>query len=203
MAVKTLTQLGIDARVIKEEVSPGANTATRVGEFMENFLDSFDTILGDGWSFTLDSTTGATNGISVAGGVRTQLLVDGTGGHLHSPNWTANNIHIWDVDTSIFQPLAANDFYSMRLAITGQSDVPTDNRFDVEFDVGGTDGVIARETGVFVKGQGSPQSWNFSTGFFAGGDFLTNGGKIYIIPEGNATFWQLAVTISRTYTPIV
>ena len=201
MAIKTLADLRTDAQVIKNEVTTGANTALRVGTFMDEFLESLDTIRGGLWEFTLDGTyTGSTQPLTIAAGVKTKITIDGGAQRLKSPNFVGD---LWNTSTNKFTPLVENDFYSMRLAISGWSDIAAVNRFDVEFDVAGTSGVIGRETGVFAKGAGNAQSFNFVAGFFAGGDFLANGGEIYITPFADASFWEIAVTINRTYTPEV
>lgn len=201
MAQKTLAQLRIQAQQIRDETVAGTNTAVRVGTLLDENLESLDTIIGNLWEFNLDGTYVAQpSGLAIAAGIRTKLTVDGTGDAQKSPNFAGN---LWNTVTNKFEPFVANDLYMMRLAITGESDLAATNRFEVEFDVGGATGVIGRETGVFAKGAGSPQSFNFVSNFFAGGDFLTNGGEIFVTPLADATFWEIAITISRTYTPIV
>lgn len=198
---KTLAELLVVARQIRDETVEGANTAVRVGQFFDDFLTGFDEITGRIWEFVLDGTyIDQPNALSIAAGQRTKITIDGLGGHNHSPNFAG---HIWDTSSSKLRPIAADDFYHLRFAITGQSINQAVNRFEAEFDVNGSSGVIGRETGVFAKGAGNAQSFNFVSGFFAGGDFLANGGEIYITPLADAEFWELAVTIERTYTPIL
>lgn len=201
MAIKTLAELRAEAQIIRNETAAGANTAVRVGGLVDEILESLDTLTGNLWEFKLDGTyINQGSALSIAAGIKTKITVDGLGANDKSPNYAGD---LWNTTTNKFTPFVADDFYSMRLAITGESDVAATNRFEVEFDVGGVSGVIGRETGVFAKGAGSPQSFNFTAGFFAGGDFLANGGEIFITPLADASFWEIAVTISRTYTPIV
>ena len=68
-------------------------------------------------------------------------------------------------------------------------------------DIGGDIGVLAARTMVFAKGAGNPQQFAPSTQFFVGSTFIANGAEIYIIPESDASFWDIGITISRTYTP--
>jgi hypothetical protein len=202
MAIQTIAELQTRAQIIRNETASGANTAVRIGSLIDDFTESLDTITGNLWEFTLDGTyVDQPSALACPAGVRTKITVDGTAAHIHSPN--TNGQHIWNTVNSKFEPLAVNDFYMMRFAITGESDLAAVNRFEVEFDVGGLTPIIGAETGVFAKGSGNPQSFNFSTGFFAGGDFVTNGGEIYITAEADASFWEIAITVSRTYTPIV
>ena len=116
------------------------------------------------------------------------------------PNFLSGSL--WNTTSNKITPLFADDFYEVRLAITGESDVAPTNRFDIELDVGGgTPPVIFRQTEVFAKGAVNPQSFNISMSLFTGPDFLTNGGEIYITPLADASFWELAITIVRVYTP--
>lgn len=197
MAIKTYSQLKTLANQIQNETLDETNTAIRVGGFMNDFLDSVDSLTGHLWQFELDGQyQNLASALVIAAGVRTKLTINGQRSSGKSPNLITP---VWDVAISKFNPLKLGDFYFMRLAITGQSDNNPSNRYEVEFDVGGTAGVIARETGVFVKGSGNSQGFNFSSGFFVGADFLANGGEIYITPLDDARFWELGVTISRTY----
>lgn len=200
MTIKSLTVLRAEAQAIRDETGTGVNTASKMGTFLDDFLDSHDGLNGDLWEFKLDGTyPNVGSALAIAAGVRTKINIASAGGEiLRSPNHTGD---IWNQTTQKFKPLANNDFYTMRFAITGYSDVASVNRFEVELDVGGSFPVIASETGVFAKGAASMQSFNFSTGFFAGGDFFTNGGEIYITPLADASFWQMGITISRNYTP--
>lgn len=199
MAVVTMAQLRNRAQQIENETVSGDNTATRVGSLFDDLAESMPTIMGHCWEFNLDSEYTLASKRAIAGGVRTKLTIDGL------LDYQASDLSkvMWNKTTQKFEPLVDGDFYQMRIALTAWSDIASVNQFDIEFDVGGTAGVIGKETAVFAKGAGGVQNFNFSTGFFAGGDFFTNGGEVYITPESDASFWEAAVTISRTYTPIV
>lgn len=201
MTIKSLAVLRAEAQAIRDETGTGINTASKVGTFLDDFLDSHDALNGDVWHFVLDSTYPSVGSSqAIAAGVRTKIVIDGVAADLKSPNFTGE---IWNLTSQKFIPLIENDFYTMRLAVSGYSDIASVNRFEVEFDVGGATPIIGRETGVFAKGAGSGnnQSFNFSTGFFAGDDFFVNGGEIYITPMDDAHFYEFGVTISRNYTP--
>lgn len=194
--IRTKTELEALAKQIEDETNKHKNTAKRVGGYLGDALESQDSLTGHLWQFELDGQfPDVANSLIIAAGVRTKLTINGALSSDKSPNLSKV---IWDVADSKFKPLALKDFYFMRLAISGKSDNDPANRFEVEFDVGGTAGIIARDTGVFAKGTGE-QSFNFSSGFFVGADFLANGGEIYITPLANARFWELGTTISRTY----
>lgn len=201
MAIKTFAQLVAAALVIKNETIEENNTALRVGGFSGDFLDSLDSLLGRGWEFVLDGQyLTQPNALAIPAGTRTKITVDGNGGHLHSPNFVS---HFWSTINNKFEPLLLNDFYGITLALTGQSVASPENKFEIEFDVNGTAGVIGGETKVFAKGAGQSQRFEFSRRFFAGTDFLANGGSIYITPEEDIELWEIAITSERTYTPLI
>lgn len=177
----------------------GQNAGDITEQDLRDLIISIPEIQGHLWEFNLDGEYTLAAKRAIAAGVRTKLTIDGV------LDYQTSNVAkvVWNKTTQKFEPLIAGDFYQMRLALTGWSDVASVNQFDIEFDVGGTAGVIGKETGVFAKGAAGIQNFNFSTGFFAGGDFVTNGGEIYITPVSDASFWEAAVTISRVYTPTV
>lgn len=156
-------------------------------------------VLGHLWEFVLGGTyISATSSLGITASNRIKIPIDGGFSQITSPNYNGN---VWNISTNKIEPITLNDFYEIRFAITGHSDIAQTNRFDVEFDVGGSAGIIFRETAIFGKGAGNAQSFNFSMPLFVGSDFKTNGGEIYITPLADASFWEIAITISRTYTP--
>lgn len=202
MAIKTLAQLKAVAAEIKTETEDGANSASKVGTFFDDILDSLDSMRGHLWEFSLDTLYPIeATPQAILQGVRTKMQLD-TPIYLSSPNHVITPI--WNTTTQKFMPLIADDFYIFRFAITGKYTQGSTASFLFEFDVStGTQPIIAKETKVFVKGNGVAQSFNLEFGLFAGPDFLTNGGEVYITPDQNASFWEIAATIDRTYsTPV-
>ena len=154
-----------------------------------------------GWDFHLDGefTSGAPR--TILAGVRTKVTIDGALENRGHPV-TAHAIpgHFWDTTTNKLVPPNINDFGFVRLAMVGQSTAASVNRFELELDVGGGSyPVIWQETGVFAKGAGNPQNFNFNMNMFAGPEFVANGGEFYITPLADATFWTFAITATRTY----
>lgn len=200
MAIQTTTELQDRAQIIRNETEVGANTAVRVGSLIDDFADSLDSITGHYWQHYRDSTYTVGSKLSIAAGVRTQLTIDGITRTEVSPNGYPP---VWDTATSKIIPECLDDFYTVRLDIKGWSDIAQSNYFDIEMDIGGALGVVAADTGLFIKGATTIQAFNFSSQFFVGTTFLTNGGTIYLIPDDDASFWDMGITISRTYTPKV
>jgi len=153
------------------------------------------------WDFHLDGTYTVGSPRTILAGIRTQVTIDGTGedtGHPETTHGPAN--HFWDVTLNKLVPNGLNNFGMVRLAFTGQSTAAPTNRFEVELDVGGgAFPVIYQQTGVFAKGAGSPQYFNFVIPLFSGADFQTNGGTFYVTPLADATFWTFAITAVQIY----
>jgi hypothetical protein len=97
-------------------------------------------------------------------------------------------------------PSASNDFGLVRFAVRASSPVAATNRFEFELDIGGSYPIIFEETGVFAKGAGNDQAFNFIIPLFAGPDFLANGGEFYITPESDAEFWEYGLTSVKVYS---
>lgn len=152
-----------------------------------------------GWDFHLDGTYVTGSRRTILAGARTQITIDGTGEDIGHPVETHTADHFWNVSTNQIVPSAANDFGIVRFAMTGSSIAASTNRFEVELDVGGSTGVIFQETGVFAKGSGADQWFNFTIPLFAGPDFVANGGTIFVTPESDADFWDFALTAVRVY----
>lgn len=196
MAIKTLAELRAEAQIIKNETTAGANTATRVGGLIDDILDSGDSLSGGFWQQYRDGTYTVSNKLAVLAGVRTPITIDGVASTVASPNGYPA---IWNTSINKVEPLALDDFYTIRLDIKGESDVASVNRFDVEMDIGGSLGVISARTEIFAKGAGITQSFSPSSQFFVGATFLANGGAIYLTPLADANFWDIGITISRSY----
>jgi hypothetical protein len=154
-----------------------------------------------GWSFHLDGTYTLASPRTILAGVRTQVTIDGVLSDIGHPEVVHNGTHFWNTTTNKVVPPKLNDFGFIRLAVTAKSTSAPSNYFDVELDTTtGTFPIIFKETMVFSKGSGVAQSFNIVMPLFAGPDFVTNGGKIYITPDSDATFWEHGLTAVQTYS---
>lgn len=154
--------------------------------------------MNGGWEFALDSAYTAGSPLSITGLTRTKITIDGLLESSGNPSTGA----LWNTTSNKITPPAINDFIIVRFAIQGQSTSAATNKFEVELDVGGTAGVIFRETEVFSKGAGNPQNFNAIMPLFVGSDFLSNGGELYITPDEDATFWEFGITISKVHSAL-
>lgn len=173
------------------------NNSVTAGD-MRDFVVSSKYLNGDGWDFHLDDQYTMESPRVILGGVRTKITIDGVKQDTGHPA-TEHADHFWDTTLNKIIPPALNDFGLIRVAMTGHSITASTNRFELELDAGGTAGVIFRETGVFAKGAGGEQSFNFIMPLFAGPDLLANGGILYITPESDIEMWEHAITTIRLY----
>ena len=163
---------------------------------VRDFVVSSPYLANQGWEFILDGTYTAGAPRTILSGVRTQVTIDGAFENIRHPA----SALFWNTGTNKVEPSGLNDFGMCRLAFVGQSTVAQTNRFEIELDtVTGSFPIIYQQTGIFAKGAGAPQSFNFIVPLFAGPDFVTNGGIFYITPEDDATFWTFAITSVKIY----
>jgi len=174
----------------------GQNAGAITEQDMRDLIISIPAIQGHHWEFNLDGQYTSIAKKAILAGIRTPITIDAA---LEAQQSPVGHPLVWNSTTNKIEPDALNDFYNIRLAITGHSDVGTTNSFLVEVDVGGTAGVIFKETKRFLYGVGIEQSFNIVMPLFAGADFLANGGTIYITPVTNASFWEHAITVDHAY----
>ena len=167
---------------------------------VRDFVVSSRYLANQGWDFHLDGTYTSGAPRTILAGIRTQMTIDGTLGDFGHPEVShVGGFHFWDVSTNKLVPNGLNNFGIVRVAMTAQSTAASVNRFEFELDVGGATPIIFQETGVFAKGAGNPQYFNFTIPLFSGTDFQANGGTFYITPLADATFWTQAITSVQIY----
>ena len=166
---------------------------------IRDLIVSIDSMQGHSWEFWLDSQYTSSAKRAILAGARTKLTCDGLLDNQFRPVGSSDDM--WNTGASRIDPLEEGDFYNIRFALSANSVSVGANSFEVELDVGGTAGVIFHETAVFAKGTGD-QSFNIMMNIFAGSDFFTNGGEVFVTPLNDANFWQTAVTVSRVYTDV-
>lgn len=200
MTQKTNAALRTEAQIIRDETIAGTNNAERIGTFLDDVLDSLDPMVGHFWQHYRDSAYLVGNKRPIAAGIRTKITNNGVTRTIVSPNGYAA---VWDINTNKIVPVDENDFYSIRIDVKAWSDAAATNRFDIEMDIGGAIGVFAAKTLVFSKGAVSAQIFSATFGFFVGSTFIANGGEIYITPESDASFWDMGITLNRTYKEVL
>lgn len=162
---------------------------------VRDFVVSSPYLANQGWEFVFDSAYTVGSPRTILASARTQVTIDG----LTETSAHPVGASFWNTTTNKLIPNGVNNFGMVRLAFTGQSTAASVNRFEVELDAGGAFPIIYQQTGVFAKGAGNPQNFNFIIPLFSGADFQANGGTFYITPLADATFWTFALTSVQIY----
>jgi len=179
----------------------GQGPASITPQDMRDFTVSSRYLANQGWDFHLDGTYTVGSPRTILAAARTQMTIDGAGGDFGHPETGHGGAgHFWDVTTNKLIPNGLNNFGMVRVAMSAESTVASQNLFEFELDVGGGSfPIIYAQTAVFAKGAGVTQHFNFVIPLFAGSDFQTNGGTFYITPQADATFWDHAITSVQIY----
>lgn len=137
-------------------------------------------------------TSGAKRSITAT--TRTKVTINGSAftagdGTGSSSFWsTANNEVVAEGEDYV---------YDVRFDFKAQS-ATASAYIDVEYDVGGTTGVILTRTYVLSK-TAATNSVVQSMHFFVGSDFAANGMEIYVTPSANTDFWDFGIFITRVH----
>ena len=178
-----------------------ANNSIGTHEFRDSIV-SAKYLNGQAWTFDLDAEFTYPNPpMRIDAGIRTQLTNDAALEQQSSPpSQFDGQDAFWSSTENKIVPNGLNNFGMVRVAMTAESVSASTNNFDIELDVGGGSfPIVWSQTGVFSKGAGNPQNFNFIIPLFSGPDFQENGGKFYITPESDADFWTIAITAVAIY----
>lgn len=102
--------------------------------------------------------------------------------------------------TNKFTPTSDGDYYLWTIRFKAKNTASLNAYFDIGIDVGGSLGVIFKETKLFVKGAGVEQDFTIVIPGFSGSTFVPNGG----IPKvtsygGNSSFYDITYQIERLH----
>lgn len=151
---------------------------------------------GTGWTTYLDSAYTVSAKRSVTASTRTKVTIDGLA--LQDGNGGVNAL--WDTATNKVVAFNENDLYAVRFDFKAQS-ATASAYVDVEYDVGGTAGVILNRTSILTKTSATNNIVHGQT-MFVGSDFFTNGLEIYVTPSADTDFWDFGILITRIHTAI-
>lgn len=140
-------------------------------------------------------------GQAITSGVRTKLLVDGTGATTSTIYRNAMPVNVWDEATSNITPEFAGDHYYLRLAFEFKASTGTgDKEIKLELDIGdGSPIPIYTEDKPIIKGT-DPQVFTAELNIFCGTTFLANGGEIYITTDVDGSLFNANALLQRTIT---
>lgn len=148
-----------------------------------------------GWAHYADNTYTIGSPLAFSSGVRKKLENDGVATGSDESRLTG----IWDKVNDKFTPDAAGDAYILSVAFKCQAS-GTGNDVLVEFDIGGTPGIIDSSTFPLLKTGGATNDVIMSFPVFIGSTFITNGGTFYITASANTDVWDIKVVVIKHHS---
>tara|TARA_R100000541_G_scaffold45643_1_gene52620 strand:+ start:3833 stop:4912 length:1080 start_codon:yes stop_codon:yes gene_type:complete len=150
-----------------------------------------------GWGRYLDDTYTVGSPLSILSGVRgtfTNNAVSKLETQLPSDATTF-------FDETTQKIIATNNGDSYNLSIRFKAKMSVNNGyFDIDLDIGGTQGIISQESVVFTRSANTEQRFDIDLTVFSGSTFVANGGTLSITPQnGNMEIYDISFVIVRTH----
>lgn len=152
-----------------------------------------------GWAQYMDTAYTSSSPFAVADGVETNLPNNaGTSITAYLPTGVAE---LYNPATQKIAPKAVGDYQAITVRFKARASV-ANSYLDFGIDIGGTQGVIFRETKVFAKGADVEHSFAFVVPGYSLTSFVTNGGQVKVTPGGgDVEIYGIEYQIARTSTP--
>ena len=144
-----------------------------------------------GWQQVVDDQYTSSAKLSVSSGVRTKVTIN-------AATDLGENIDVWNPSTNKLEPEGENYVYHIRFVCKAASGSATPY-VDIDYDIGGTPGVILQRTVSLVKGTSVTNNIVHSCEVYAGSTFIVNGMEIYLTPSANMDFWDFGLLIVRSH----
>ena len=160
----------------------------------DNFTEAYSFT---GWGRYLDNTYTSGSPLSISNGVRATL----TNNALNKLETQLPTGVTTFFNESTQKVTAINDGDSYNLSIRFKAKMSVNNGyFDIDLDIGGTQGIISQESIVFTRGSGTEQRFDVDLTVFSGSTFVANGGTLSITPQnGNMDIYDISFVIVRTH----
>ena len=160
----------------------------------DNFTEAYSFT---GWGRYLDNTYTSGSPLSISNGVRATL----TNNALNKLETQLPTGVSTFFNESTQKVTAINDGDSYNLSIRFKAKMSVNNGyFDIDLDIGGTQGIISQESIVFTRGSGTEQRFDVDLTVFSGSTFVANGGTLSITPQnGNMDIYDISFVIVRTH----
>lgn len=145
-----------------------------------------DSTYTSGSPFTILSTTTDTLENNANGVINGQKPIDATG-------------ELYNSTTKKVMPIDTFDAYILEIRFTAVSTANFDH-FEVGLDIGGSLGVITKQTQTFSKNAGTAQEFKVTFSYFTGATFVGNGGAVVITTNGgDVSFYDINYLVTRTH----
>lgn len=173
----------------------GADTASDGQVYVANGAGSGVWTKVMGWATYADSVYTSGSPLVVNTGP-TQITINGLGTGTDDTRLS----NIWSTTNNRLNEnvITAGDAYDIRL--TFQCTVATSSQWiSVELDIGGSIGVIGKQTYPLLKAGATPNDIVFSFPIFCASTFATNGGTFYINTSASTNCYDFTIHVQKTY----
>lgn len=157
--------------------------------------DNFQSLTG--WARYLDNTYTLASPLTIASGVRATL----TNNALNKLETQLPSDATTFFNETTQKIIATNngDAYNLSIRFKAKMSV-LQGYFDIDLDIGGTQGIISQESILFTRGANTEQKFDIDLTVFAGSTFVANGGTLSITPQnGNIEIYDISFVIVRTH----
>lgn len=152
-----------------------------------------------GWAYYTDSQYTSSSPRTVAAGARTQVTVDRLAPRTDNTNAPEGGADMWDATNRIV-PIAANDAYLVSLRFKASTAAVDPPMLEVDADVGGTVGVVAKDVRPLARAEGGVNELSVEFSVFADANMVANGATLNVTPVGDAVdLWDFSVMIVRLH----
>ncbi len=180
----------------------GASANDGTGDALRTAFDKVNDNFTEAYSFTgwgryLDSTYTIGSPLSISSGVRATLTNNAVS-KLETQLPTGVTTFFNETTQKI---IAINDGDAYTMSIRFKAEMSVNNGyFDIDLDIGGTQGIISQESIVFTRGSGTEQRFDIDLTVFSGSTFVANGGTLSVTPQnGNMDIYDISFVIVRTH----
>lgn len=156
----------------------------------------FDTRTG--WASYTDNVYTSASPLSVTSG-STVTLTNNAATSITS-NLPTGVTAFYNSGTSKITPQNNGDYYDITIRFKAKNTETQGGYFDFGIDIGGSLGVIFKESKLFVKGANTEQNFSITCSGYSAATFVANGGLVKITGgNGTTTIYDIEFQISRTH----
>jgi hypothetical protein len=164
------------------------------GKINDNFTETYNMT---GWARYLDTTYTSGSPLSISSGVRS-TLTNNANNKLET-QLPSDATKFFDETTQKFIAINNGDSYNLSIRFKAKIDV-NNGYFDIDLDIGGTQGIISQESVIFTRAANTEQRFDIDLVLFSGSTFVSNGGSLKITPQnGNMQIYDISFVIVRTH----
>ncbi len=146
------------------------------------------------WNYYRDSVYTSSNKLALTTGARTKITINGATETILNPP----DASLYGTTDGKITPEAVGDTYLVRLQCKADT-AATTPYFDLEFDAGGSTGVIDSRNITLTKGGSATNNISATTLLFVDSSFLENGAEMYITTNATVNFWDFTIMIHKLF----